>query len=160
MKTIEELRAENRVRVDKLLAVQFKVLDRLRELGLGLEFWDAERFGEFVGDMPEDKIHVNKQSDYSPHLLLFFAEDTVDGSIKVVKSGFIWEDILEDDFDVEEEIKRHLAKLNLKMTNDYVKLDEERRKLAENRDRVVAAVNSLGINIYEELYKRRDNPDA
>lgn len=158
MKTVEEIRAENKAMVDKLLVVQYKVLDRLVELGLGLDFWDTDRFGEFVGNMPEDKIQVNPQPE-SQHIFLFYAEDIVDGE-RVVKAGYIWDDILEDDFDVEGEVRRHLSKLNLSMTADYMRLNKERDELGKKRDKVVNAVNSLGINIYDELYKRRDTIDA
>lgn len=154
MITAEKLREENKARVEKLLAVQFKVLDRLRELGLGLEFWDTERFGDFVGNMPEDKIQVYTQPE-SPHILLFTAEDEVRGDEKIIKVGNIWSDVLEDDFDVEAEIRLYLSKLNLRMTVDYMKMDIEKRRLGEKRDKVVNAVNSLGLNIYDELHKRK-----
>lgn len=157
MITAEKLREENKARVEKLLAVQFKVLDRLHELGLGLDFWDTERFGDFVGNMPEDKIQVYTQPE-SPHILLFTAEDEENGK-KTIKVGNIWSDILEDDFDVEGEIRLYLSKLNLKMTADYMRLDIEKRRLGERRDKVVNAVNSLGLNIYDELHKRKEPID-
>lgn len=157
MITAEKLREENKARVEKLVTVQYKVLDRLVELGLGLEFWDTERFGEFICYMPKDRIQVYTQPE-SPHILLFTAEDEENGE-KTIKVGNIWDDILEDDFDVEEEIKIYLSKLNLKMTADYMKLDMEKRELGERRDKVVNAVNSLGLNIYDELYKRKEPID-
>lgn len=138
MKTVEELSTENKARVEKLVTVQYKVLDRLVELGLGLDFWDTDRFGDFICYMPKDRI---------------------DGDV-VIKAGSIWGDILEDDFDVEEEIKIHLSKLNVSMTAEYMILQKERTELGERRDKVVRAVNFLGLNIYDELYKRRDSIDA
>nr|DAN33213.1 MAG TPA: hypothetical protein [Caudoviricetes sp.] len=158
MKTVEELSAENKAIVEKLVAVQYKALDRLVELGLGLDFWDTDRFGDFIGYVSRDKIQVYQQPE-SEHILLFRAEDTYEGE-DIIKAGSIWDDILEDDFDVEEEIKIHLSKLNVSMTAEYMKLDMEKRSLGEKRDKVVNAVNSLGINIYDELYKRRDSIDA
>lgn len=158
MKTVEELSTENKARVEKLVTVQYKVLDRLVELGLGLDFWDTDRFGEFICYMPKDRIQIYQQPE-SEHILLFRAEDTIDGDV-VIKAGSIWDDILEDDFDVEEEIKIHLSKLNVSMTAEYMRLQKERTELGERRDKVVRAVNSLGLNIYDELYKRRDSIDA
>ena len=158
MKTVEELREENKAKVEKLVSVQYKVIDRLVELGLGLDFWDTDRFGEFICYMPKDRIQVMPQPE-SEHILLFYAEDTHEGE-KTVKAGYIWDDILEDDFDVEGEVRRHLSKLNLSMTADYMRLNGERDELGKKRDKVVAAVNSLGLNIYDELYKRRDTIDV
>ena len=158
MKTVEELREENKARVEKLVTVQYKVLDRLVELGLGLDFWDTDRFGEFIGYMPRESVQVMPQPE-SEHILLFYAEDTFEGE-KVTRVGYIWDDILEEDFDVEGEVRRHLSKLNLSMTADYMRLNEEREGLGKKRDKVVNAVNSLGLNIYDELYKRRDTIDA
>ena len=158
MKTVEELREENKARVEKLVTVQYKVLDRLVELGLGLDFWDTDRFGEFICYMPRESVQVMPQPE-SEHILLFYAEDTHEGE-KTVKAGYVWDDILEDDFDVEGEVRRHLSKLNLSMTADYMRLNRERDELGKKRDKVVAAVNSLGLNIYDELYKRRDNIDV
>ena len=158
MKTVEELREENKARVEKLVSVQYKVLDRLVELGLGLDFWDTDRFGEFICYVPRESVQVMPQPE-SEHILLFYAEDTHEGE-KTVKAGYVWDDILEDDFDVEGEVRRHLSKLNLSMTADYMRLNRERDELGKKRDKVVAAVNSLGLNIYDELYKRRDNIDV
>lgn len=158
MKTVEELREENKARVEKLVTVQYKVLDRLVELGLGLDFWDTDRFGEFICYVPRESVQVMPQPE-SEHILLFYAEDTHEGE-KTVKAGYVWDDILEDDFDVEGEVRRHLSKLNLSMTADYMRLNRERDELGKKRDKVVAAVNSLGLNIYDELYKRRDNIDV
>lgn len=158
MKTVEELREENKARVEKLVSVQYKVIDRLVELGLGLDFWDTDRFGEFICYMPRESVQVMPQPE-SEHILLFYAEDTIEGE-KVTRVGYIWDDILEEDFDVEGEVRRHLSKLNLSMTADYMRLNRERDELGKRRDKVVAAVNSLGLNIYDELYKRRDSIDV
>lgn len=158
MKTVEELREENKARVEKLVTVQYKVLDRLVELGLGLEFWDTDRFGEFICYMSRESVQVIPQPE-SEHIFLLYAEDTHEGE-KIVKGGYIWDDILEDDFDVEGEVRRHLSRLNLSMIADYMRLNKEREELGKKRDKVVAAVNSLGLNIYDELYKRRDNIDV